>query len=70
MTRNDSIKAIFRDHISFGPSIALEKIAPNGADANAVLSSGALVHMRPAASRLRVHSGGCLFRVDSVSSGQ
>ncbi len=38
-TRYDDIKAIFRDNITFSPSIALEKITPTGAEANAVLSS-------------------------------
>ena len=31
VTRYDSIKAIFRDNITFSPSIALEKITPTGA---------------------------------------
>jgi cytochrome P450/ferredoxin-NADP reductase len=39
VTRYDSIKAIFRDNITFSPSIALEKITPTGAEANAVLAS-------------------------------
>jgi cytochrome P450/ferredoxin-NADP reductase len=39
VTRYESIKAIFRDNITFSPSIALEKITPTGAEANAVLAS-------------------------------
>lgn len=39
VTRYESIKAIFRDHHTFSPSIALEKITPTGAEANAVLAS-------------------------------
>lgn len=39
VTRYDDIKAIFRDNITFSPSIALEKITPTGAQANAVLES-------------------------------
>lgn len=39
ITRYDDIKAIFRDNITFSPSIALEKITPTGAEANAVLAS-------------------------------
>lgn len=39
VTRYDSIKAIFRDNITFSPSIALEKITPTGPEANAVLAS-------------------------------
>lgn len=39
LTRYDSIKAIFRDNITFSPSIALEKITPTGEEANAVLAS-------------------------------
>lgn len=39
VTRYDDIKAIFRDNITFSPSIALEKITPTGDDANAVLAS-------------------------------
>ncbi|WP_426175986.1 cytochrome P450/oxidoreductase [Massilia sp. TWR1-2-2] len=39
VTRYDDIKAIFRDNITFSPSIALEKITPTGEEANAVLSS-------------------------------
>jgi cytochrome P450/ferredoxin-NADP reductase len=38
-TRYDDIKAIFRDNITFSPSIALEKITPTGPEANAVLES-------------------------------
>ncbi len=39
ITRYDDIKAIFRDNITFSPSIALEKITPTGDEANAVLES-------------------------------
>ena len=39
VTRYDDIKAIFRDNLTFSPSIALEKITPTGAEANAVLAS-------------------------------
>lgn len=39
VTRYDSIKAIFRDNITFSPSNALEKITPTGPEANAVLES-------------------------------
>ncbi|MES2759099.1 MAG: cytochrome P450/oxidoreductase [Pseudomonadota bacterium] len=39
VTRYDDIKAIFRDNLTFSPSIALEKITPTGDEANAVLGS-------------------------------
>jgi len=39
VTRYDDIKAIFRDNMTFSPSIALEKITPTGPEANAVLES-------------------------------
>ena len=39
VTRYADIKTIFRDNISFSPSIALEKITPTGAQANSVLAS-------------------------------
>lgn len=39
VTRYEDIKAIFRDNLSFSPSIALEKITPTGPQANAVLAS-------------------------------
>ena len=39
VTRYADIKAIFRDNITFSPSIALEKITPFSDEANAVLSS-------------------------------
>jgi cytochrome P450/ferredoxin-NADP reductase len=39
VTRYDEIKAIFRDNITFSPSIALEKITPTGDEANKVLAS-------------------------------
>jgi cytochrome P450/ferredoxin-NADP reductase len=39
VTRYDDIKAIFRDNITFSPSIALEKITPTGPEANAVLET-------------------------------
>lgn len=39
ITRYEDIKAVFRDNITFSPSIALEKITPTGEEANAVLAS-------------------------------
>ncbi|SEL85713.1 Cytochrome P450 [Variovorax sp. YR750] len=39
LTRYEDIKAVFRDNITFSPSIALEKITPTGEEANAVLAS-------------------------------
>ena len=39
VTRYADIKSIFRDNITFSPSIALEKITPTGDEANAVLAS-------------------------------
>ena len=39
VTRYETIKAIFRDNITYSPSIALEKITPTGDEANAVLAS-------------------------------
>ena len=39
ITRYPDIKAIFRDNITFSPSIALEKITPTSEAANAVLAS-------------------------------
>jgi cytochrome P450 len=39
VTRYADIKAIFRDNITFSPSIALEKITPTGDEANKVLAS-------------------------------
>lgn len=39
VTRYEAVKAIFRDNITFSPSIALEKITPTGPEANAVLAS-------------------------------
>lgn len=39
VTRFDDIKAIFRDNLTFSPSIALEKITPTGPEANAVLAA-------------------------------
>ena len=39
VTRYDDVKAIFRDNITFSPSIALEKITPTGPEANAVLAT-------------------------------
>lgn len=38
VTRYDDVKAIFRDNLTFSPSIALEKITPTGSEANAVLA--------------------------------
>ena len=39
LTRYDDIKAVFRDNISFSPSIALEKITPPSTEAAAALAS-------------------------------
>lgn len=39
VARYDDIKAIFRDNLTFSPSIALEKITPTGPEANAALAS-------------------------------
>ncbi|MBI3532010.1 MAG: cytochrome P450 [Burkholderiales bacterium] len=39
VTRYEDIKAIFRDNITFSPSIALEKITPTSQEANDVLTS-------------------------------
>jgi cytochrome P450/ferredoxin-NADP reductase len=39
VTRYQSVKDIFRDNLTFSPSIALEKITPTGEEANAVLAS-------------------------------
>ncbi|MCS6766375.1 MAG: cytochrome P450/oxidoreductase [Candidatus Protistobacter heckmanni] len=39
VTRYEDIKAIFRDNLTFSPSIALEKITPTGDEANKVLAS-------------------------------
>jgi cytochrome P450/ferredoxin-NADP reductase len=39
VTRYDSMKAIFRDNLTFSPANALEKITPTSAEANAVLAS-------------------------------
>lgn len=39
VTRYADIKAVFRDNLTFSPSIALEKITPTGPEANAVLAS-------------------------------
>jgi cytochrome P450/ferredoxin-NADP reductase len=39
VTRYEDIKAIFRDNVTFSPSIALEKITPTGPEANDVLAS-------------------------------
>ncbi|MEK8050901.1 cytochrome P450/oxidoreductase [Ideonella sp. DXS22W] len=38
VARYDDVKAVFRDHLTFSPSIALEKITPTGEAANAVLA--------------------------------
>src|SRR5450830_1400835 len=38
VTRYHDIKAVFRDNLTFSPSIALEKITPTGDAANAVLA--------------------------------
>src|SRR3546814_14491447 len=37
VTRYDDLKAIFRDNLTFSPSIALQKTHPTGPQANAVL---------------------------------
>ncbi|GAA5234235.1 cytochrome P450 [Verticiella sediminum] len=39
VARYDDIKAVFRDNLTFSPSIALEKITPTGDEANQVLAS-------------------------------
>lgn len=39
VTRYDDVKAVFRDHETFSPAIALEKITPTGPEAEAVLAS-------------------------------
>jgi len=39
VTRYDDVRAIFRDNITFSPSIALEKITPTGKEAEQVLAS-------------------------------
>jgi cytochrome P450/ferredoxin-NADP reductase len=39
ITRYDDIKPVFRDNLTFSPSIALEKITPTSYEANAVLAS-------------------------------
>jgi cytochrome P450/ferredoxin-NADP reductase len=39
VTRYDDVKAVFRDHDTFSPSIALEKITPTSEEANDVLAS-------------------------------
>ncbi|MBC7632291.1 MAG: cytochrome, partial [Flavobacterium sp.] len=39
VTRYDDIKTIFRDNITFSPSVALEKITPTSDEANEVLAS-------------------------------
>src|SRR5262249_3287911 len=39
VTRYDQSKAIFRDNITFSPSIALEKITPVGDEANRALAA-------------------------------
>lgn len=39
VSRYEDVKAIFRDNLTFSPSIALEKITPTGPEANAVLAS-------------------------------
>jgi cytochrome P450/ferredoxin-NADP reductase len=39
VTRYASVKAIFRDNLTFSPRVALEKITPTGPEANAVLAS-------------------------------
>lgn len=39
VTRYEDIKAIFRDNVTFSPSVALEKITPTSQAANDVLAS-------------------------------
>ena len=39
IARYADVKAIFRDNLTYSPSIALEKITPTGEEANAVLAS-------------------------------
>ncbi|MBX6768771.1 MAG: cytochrome P450, partial [Actinomadura rubrobrunea] len=39
VTRYEDVKAVFRDNITFSPSIALEKITPFSDEANAVLKA-------------------------------
>lgn len=39
VTRYEDTRAVFRDHHTFSPSIALEKITPTGEEANQVLAS-------------------------------
>ncbi|RKS08120.1 cytochrome P450 [Nocardiopsis sp. Huas11] len=39
VTRYEDIKAIFRDNVTFSPSVALEKITPTSEEANEVLAS-------------------------------
>ncbi|WP_253901387.1 cytochrome P450/oxidoreductase [Arthrobacter sp. PAMC 25486] len=39
VTRYEDIKAVFRDNVTFSPSVALEKITPTGEEANEVLAS-------------------------------
>ena len=39
ITRYEDIKPIFRDNVTFSPSIALEKITPNSQEANDVLAT-------------------------------
>lgn len=38
VTRYDQVKAVFRDNVTFSPSIALEKVTPNAPEADAVLA--------------------------------
>ncbi|MCR0981982.1 cytochrome P450/oxidoreductase [Roseomonas populi] len=37
VTRYEDVKAVFRDNITFSPSIALEKVTPTSEEANAIL---------------------------------
>jgi cytochrome P450/ferredoxin-NADP reductase len=39
VTRYEDVKAVFRDHVNYSPSNALEKVTPFGPQAQAVLSS-------------------------------
>ena len=38
MSRYEDVKAVFRDNVTFSPSIALEKITPNSPEADAILA--------------------------------
>ena len=38
VSRYEQVKAVFRDNVTFSPSIALEKVTPNSPEADAVLA--------------------------------